>query len=138
MELASSTPQLPFKAPPIECNRDHKALNRGTLWALGRTLDRLRFLARTCGLFASAGRLRICSRYLPQSAQDDMILEYGISTEIVRVSQSSLGIWRCPHPHAGEGVLGPGLFQFQCETGELTLPSITQHASSGDAHDSRH
>ena len=28
-------PQLPFKKPQIESNRDHKALNRGTLGGLG-------------------------------------------------------------------------------------------------------
>ena len=32
-----STPQLPFKKPQIESNRDHKALNRGTLGGLGLT-----------------------------------------------------------------------------------------------------
>ena len=31
----SSTPQLPFKIPHIATNRDHKALNKGTLGGLG-------------------------------------------------------------------------------------------------------
>ena len=31
----TSTPQLPFKRPQIPSNRDHKALNRGTLGGLG-------------------------------------------------------------------------------------------------------
>ena len=31
----TSTPQLPFKEPQIPSNRDHKALNRGTLGGLG-------------------------------------------------------------------------------------------------------
>ena len=33
--MYSSTPQLPFKEPQIPSNRDHKALNRGTLGGLG-------------------------------------------------------------------------------------------------------
>ena len=33
--LHTSTPQLPFKTPQIPSNRDHKALNRGTLVGLG-------------------------------------------------------------------------------------------------------
>ena len=32
----TSTPQLPFKRPQIPSNRDHKALNRGTLGGLGK------------------------------------------------------------------------------------------------------
>ena len=32
----TSTPQLPFEEPQIPSNRDHKALNRGTLGGLGR------------------------------------------------------------------------------------------------------
>ena len=36
MKLAiTSTPQLPFKAPQIPFNRDHKASNRGTWGGLG-------------------------------------------------------------------------------------------------------
>ena len=35
MDPKSSTPQLPFKTPQIPSNRDHKALNRGTLGGLG-------------------------------------------------------------------------------------------------------
>ena len=31
----TSTPQLPFKRPQISSNRDHKALNRGTLEIAG-------------------------------------------------------------------------------------------------------
>ena len=31
----TSTPQLPFKIPHIPSNRDHKAINRGTLGGLG-------------------------------------------------------------------------------------------------------
>ena len=31
----TSTPQLPFKTPQIESNRDHKATNRGTSGGLG-------------------------------------------------------------------------------------------------------
>ena len=31
----TSTPQLPFKIPHIPTDRDHRALNRGTLWDLG-------------------------------------------------------------------------------------------------------
>ena len=31
----TSTPQLPFKRPQIPSNRDHKALNRGTLGGVG-------------------------------------------------------------------------------------------------------
>ena len=33
--LSTSTPQLPFEIPHIPTNRDHKALNRGTLGGLG-------------------------------------------------------------------------------------------------------
>ena len=33
--IYTSTPQLPFKTPQTPSNRDHKALNRGTLRALG-------------------------------------------------------------------------------------------------------
>ena len=34
----TSTPQLPFREPQIPSNRDHKALNRGTLLGLGGSL----------------------------------------------------------------------------------------------------
>ena len=44
--IYTSTPQLPFKTPQIPSNRDHKALNRGTLGGLGRayTWDRYTFV----------------------------------------------------------------------------------------------
>ena len=35
MLKATSTPQLPFKIPQIPSNRDHKALNSGTLGGVG-------------------------------------------------------------------------------------------------------
>ena len=35
----TSTPQLPFKTPQIPSNRDHKALDRGTLGGLGKNLN---------------------------------------------------------------------------------------------------
>ena len=35
----TSTPQLPFKTPQIPSNRDHKALNRGTLGGLGNLIS---------------------------------------------------------------------------------------------------
>ena len=38
----TSTPQLPFKRPHIPTNRDHKALNRGTLGGLGKDSTRNR------------------------------------------------------------------------------------------------
>ena len=37
--LFSSTPQLPFKTPQIPFNRDHKALNSGTLGGVGSSLS---------------------------------------------------------------------------------------------------
>ena len=35
MLTCAGTPQLPFKRPQIPSNRDHKALNRGTLGGAG-------------------------------------------------------------------------------------------------------
>ena len=34
LPASTSTPQLPFKRPPMPSNRDHKALNRATLGGL--------------------------------------------------------------------------------------------------------
>ena len=34
--MKTSTPQLPFQTPQMPSNRDHKALNRGTLGGLGK------------------------------------------------------------------------------------------------------
>ena len=37
--VTTSTPQLPLKEPQIPSNRDHNALNRGTLGGLGRSVN---------------------------------------------------------------------------------------------------
>ena len=41
---STSSPQLPFKIPHIPSNRDHKALNGGTLGGLGRACRLLRMV----------------------------------------------------------------------------------------------
>ena len=51
---------------------------------------RSRYLDRTCGLLASAGRLKICSRYLPQGGMHDVGLRFRCYGVVLLVMGSGL------------------------------------------------
>ena len=54
----TSTPQLPFKRPQIPSNRDHMALNGGTLGGLGIGVVESRIGGSTSTILQGAGLIR--------------------------------------------------------------------------------
>ena len=76
---STSTPQLPFKRPQIPSNRDHKALNRGTLGGAGTTR-------------AVSQSLRLSQRVSPVKGQVFGALRQFLS-QVIRVRMSCLVVW---------------------------------------------